>query len=369
MIQLAAIIVSSVPTNALAMAVVGAGAGVYLFYRGFRLLQRRRLILNTPSSKIRSASMGLVEINGLATGARVITSPIKQVDCFYYRSMAWELRQQGKNRKWVKIAEESLHVPFYIDDGSGTLLVDPNGAEMDLHCDFREEYNHSIFSGGAEVTGPVGQFLSRHGADFARQLKVEEYCIKPKNFLFVLGTLAQNPAMSAESDHMASLAATAGATTAPGHTRPFVNAAGLPLLGANYRQIVHLQPESTPAGTDINQQQRISAALIQAGITNPAAWAVAGVTPQEGAQVKPYPDAGANRSLAKENASFTNAALDPHPPVVLMKGTHDPAYFISWRSQRDVVNSLGWKSALMIWGGPALTLFCIYLLLANFNFL
>jgi len=27
-----------------------------------------------------------------------------------------------------------------------------------------------------------------------------------------------------------------------------------------------------------------------------------------------------------------------------------------------VVKSLGWKSALMIWGGPALTLLCVYIL-------
>jgi len=50
-----------------------------------------------------------------------------------------------------------------------------------------------------------------------------------------------------------------------------------------------------------------------------------------------------------------------------MKGSHDPAFFISWRSQRDVVASLGWKSSLMIWGGPALTILCVYILLAGFG--
>src|SRR5206468_5163955 len=59
----------------------------------------------------------------------------------YYRSIAWQYQQRGKNSEWVKVAEESLHVPFYIDDGSGKLLVDPSGAEMDLHCDLHEEYN------------------------------------------------------------------------------------------------------------------------------------------------------------------------------------------------------------------------------------
>ena len=47
-------------------ALVGTAAGGYLFFRGLRMLQRKRLILNTPSSKIRSASIGLVEVSGLA---------------------------------------------------------------------------------------------------------------------------------------------------------------------------------------------------------------------------------------------------------------------------------------------------------------
>jgi hypothetical protein len=50
-----------------------------------------------------------------------------------------------------------------------------------------------------------------------------------------------------------------------------------------------------------------------------------------------------------------------------MKGKHNPAFFISWQSQREIVKSLGWKSALMIWGGPALTLFCVYILAAQFG--
>ena len=36
------------------------------------LCTKQRLILNTPSSKIRSASMGLVEITGMAKGPHTI---------------------------------------------------------------------------------------------------------------------------------------------------------------------------------------------------------------------------------------------------------------------------------------------------------
>ena len=52
--------------------------------------------------------------------------------------------------------------------------------------------------------------------------------------------------------------------------------------------------------------------------------------------------------------------FDPHPPVVLMKGTNNKTFLISWRSQQEVARSLGWKCALMIWGGPGARFACLY---------
>jgi hypothetical protein len=46
-----------------------------------------------------------------------------------------------------------------------------------------------------------------------------------------------------------------------------------------------------------------------------------------------------------------------------MKGENNPTFLISWRSQRDLARSLGWKCTLMIWGGPALALLGFYALL------
>src|SRR6266702_7830880 len=102
-----AMLLSSRPEDLLVFAAVGAIAGVYWFVKGFRLLQRKRLILNTPTSKIRSASMGLVEVNGLAVGPYTMPAPITGVSCYYYRTMAWQLKQAGKNTKWQKVADES----------------------------------------------------------------------------------------------------------------------------------------------------------------------------------------------------------------------------------------------------------------------
>jgi hypothetical protein len=102
---------------------------------------------------------------------------------------------------------------------------------------------------------------------------------------------------------------------------------------------------------------------MKAGITNPAAWAAAGVT-STSAVTATSTSASAGGAAA---AVAAHDQFDLHPSTVMMGGEHNPAFFISWRSQRDVVNSLSWKSTLMIWGGPALTLLSVYFLAVRFD--
>src|SRR5438445_10770376 len=151
------------------------------------LLQRKRLILNTPASKIRSAAMGLVEINGLATGPYTMIAPITGVPCYYFRTTAWQWQQRGKNSEWVQVADESMHVPFFLDDNTGRVLVDPQGAEMEIHRDFHDEYSGSFFGSNDDVPANVLNLLTRHGVDNDHKRRVDEYCIKPKNAVFHLG--------------------------------------------------------------------------------------------------------------------------------------------------------------------------------------
>ena len=74
-------------------------------------------------------------------------------------------------------------------------------------------------------------------------------------------------------------------------------------------------------------------------------------------------------SGAGASASGPLDGFDPHPPVVLSKGVANKTFLISWRSQQEVARSLGWKCALMIWGGPLLSLFCLYIILSVENLL
>jgi hypothetical protein len=369
----------------IAVCVIGIGLGMYLFYQGFRLLQRRRLILDTPASKIRSASVGMVELSGLAAGPYTLTAPVTEKACYYYRTLVWEWKQSGKNKQWVKVAAECMHVPFFLDDNTGKVMVDPRGAELDLHRDFQQEFCDSFFTTKQEVPPNVRMLLSRHGISTTNKIKVEEFCIKPKNALFLLGTLGENPGLELTpqpipENEALSLggwnASFSLGSTAIGRTARSLAAEGVrnlsltgglqhdPAFDPIYDQataaasarVVRLSPDPRPikAG-DMTQQQKVAAALMKAGISNPAAWSAAGAT-ASGPQASP-------KQPSNPNPSASPADFDPHPAVVLMKGKNNSTFLISWRSQREVARSLGWKCTFMIWGGPVLTLLGLYGLL------
>jgi len=342
--------------------VLGAGLGMHLFYRGFRLLARKRLIMNTPTSKIRSAATGLVEVSGLAAGPFTITAPLTGRACYYYRTVAWQWKREGKNSRWVKVAEESFHLPFYLEDNTGHVLINPQGAEIEMHCDFQDEFGASLFASTLEIPSNVVSFCMRNGVPTDAKIKLEEYSIKPKNALFVLGTLAHNPGVSVAATPVRSVAA-----------QPPGVSLRLPVLtaslgfGASLNRGVEVLPVDFAGPTmpssraaagqplDPAPQAKISTVLTPAGITKPSAWTAAGVAPA--------------RVAGMTNGQVEAPQFDVHPPVVLLKGAQDSSFFISWHSQRDVIQSLSWKSAVMIWAGPALTLLCIYLLAFEYGWL
>jgi hypothetical protein len=336
---------------------------VYLFIHGFQLLQRKRLIMNTPASKVRSAAVGLVEVSGLATGPFTMQAPITGKPCYYYRTLAWQWKREGKNNKWVKVADESLHVPFYVEDNTGRVLVNPQGAEMEIHRDFQDEFSQSLFSSTLEIPANITGFLVRHGVSPDSKIKLEEYCIKPKNALFVLGTLAENPGLTVSATPVRSLPSTGRSISFSMHPL------GSFSVESSFTRFTDCEPEERVQSSadskpihhlDSGQQAKVAAALTKTGITSPMAWAAAGI--DSSAQTILTTVSGAAAAVAPAPEQF-----DSHPPTVVMKGEHNPAFFISWRSQREVVNSLGWKSALLIWGGPALTLLCVYILASQYG--
>jgi hypothetical protein len=384
-LTLSILLLRSSDSRPIVWCILGFCAGLYIFFQGFRILQRRHLILNTPVSKIRSASLGMVELSGLAVGPYTVVAPITERSCYYYRTIAWEWKRSGRSSQWVKVAAECTHVPFFLDDNTGKVLVDPRGADLDLHRDFQQEFCDSFFTLKEEAPGNVRSFLSRHGVSTTNKIKVEEFCIKPKNALFLLGTLDENsgpelapkPIQEFETLSLTggdgfsfSLGGTSLAQAALSFATGSGNRLGetsfSELKSAQPAQVIHLSPDTAPTkAADMSQQQKVAAALLKAGISNPVAWATAGVTPTP-LGVIGDPTGLLHGRLQNDSAHtlseppITADAFDPHPPVVMMRGKNNSTFLISWRSQRDLARSLAWKCMLMIWGGPALSLLCLY---------
>src|ERR1700730_7292382 len=175
------------------MALVGALGGVALFFRGFRMLQYKRLILNTPFSKIRSASMGLVEVSGMPTGPQTIAAAITGEPCYYYRARAWQWVRSGSDKKWEQVLDESSSVPFFLEDSTGKVLISPGGADLDVHRNFTDELQTSRFGPGSLIPDSIRKFVAQRGLLSGDKIRLEERVIKPGYPLFVCGTLGENP--------------------------------------------------------------------------------------------------------------------------------------------------------------------------------
>ena len=175
---------------------VGFFAGLYYFVKGLSWLKQKRLIENTPTSKIRSLAMGLVEIYGevVPVEGKLLKSPFSIKDCVYCKYVIEEYRRSGKNSHWVTVKGDEKMAPFYIKDDTGVVLVDPKGAKMEIPMDF--EFRSGW---GRDPPESVKQFLKNNKMNFEdflgfnKTMRYREYIIEPKNGLYVMGTAGSNP--------------------------------------------------------------------------------------------------------------------------------------------------------------------------------
>ena len=91
-------------------------------------LKRYRTVADTPTSRIASAPQGYIEVVGRGRqppGERLV-SPVSGLPCLWFR---YRIERRDGNR-WEHVESGVSHDTFGVDDGSGMLLVDPEGAEI-----------------------------------------------------------------------------------------------------------------------------------------------------------------------------------------------------------------------------------------------
>jgi hypothetical protein len=273
---------------------LGFGAGLFWFFKGFRVYREYRVLLDTPEIPIGSVSMGLVEIHGKARAAQTVPSPVTQTPCCFYQVKIerWVTDKNGGH--WTHAATDADGVRFYLEDKSGKVLVDAHNAEYDL-IQAAKVTTGGIFGG------------SRKTFSFGRQ--------EP--------TVATQTAVS-----QADLYSYAQSAVHRGSS--LFSAGGGSFLGLGGG--LHL------GGAD---RYRLSEYLVL-----PDHW---------------YDLTG----TCIENP----APQDEYDRNLITKGTNEPTFLISWRSEKEIERTLRNRAALHIFGGGGLSVACLAILLAKFGWL
>ena len=381
------------------LGLLGVGTGVFLFLRGFRMLQYKRLILNTPFSKIRSASMGLVEVSGTPMGPQTIASAITGQPCYYYRARAWQFRTSDKGGgEWVQALDESLFVPFFLEDMTGSVLINPQGANLDVHRSFSDELRTSSLAMGSPVPEPVRKFVASHGLLNGEKVRLEEQIIMPGFPLFVFGTFGENAgptswlaqrhssgahiSLTSGSPHSMNLKftyKTSGSDLAtkmmaqmlsqfPGKKDVHVTVNGVPQRGPVVipdEVIKQLQGMGIPLASSVMAESMVAQPILENDVSSHSVALATKVT-LDANELVPRAN-GAQLSASSAKNALTPGDFDLQAHVAIGKGTQGNPFTISSQSQREVVQALAWKSALYIWASPVFALICLYFLLVYWS--
>jgi E3 ubiquitin ligase len=101
--------------------------GLILYY-----LKRARLIEDTPTSKIRSAAQGYVELVGAVSVGESgeLLAPLSGTPCVWFDYKVQRYRSSGKNGHWHTVEKGTSSHWFRIDDKTGNCVIDPQGADV-----------------------------------------------------------------------------------------------------------------------------------------------------------------------------------------------------------------------------------------------
>jgi hypothetical protein len=168
--------------------------GPVLFLRGFRVFRTCQLIRNTPTARIRSMAMGLVEVKGDVAPRSGVTAPFSGRPCAYWEV---DIAVRGKRRNgWTVIHRNQSGQPFYLSDETGRALVFPHGAECRVHVQVQEE------CAGWSLPDCYSEYLRDHPLGFrsiARlgTMRFRERLLEEGHQVYVLGSAFPSPRQQA----------------------------------------------------------------------------------------------------------------------------------------------------------------------------
>ncbi|WP_114575440.1 E3 ubiquitin--protein ligase [Saliphagus sp. LR7] len=128
------------PVPVAVVLVVAVPAAFVVAYGASELRLASHLLRSRPDSVLETTEGGPVELRGEARPVRgTVEAPFSGADCLACVYEVEEYRSSGKSSSWQTIDSGEEYVPFLVDDGSASVLVEPPGADFRLSRDGRVE--------------------------------------------------------------------------------------------------------------------------------------------------------------------------------------------------------------------------------------
>lgn len=174
--------------------------GLVSLVQAFVFLLRKRVIEDIPTSRIRSAAQGYVELEGrgeLMSGPPVL-APLTGSRCLWYEYSIQEHRGSGKNRRWVSVESGRSSDLFLLIDGTGQCVIDPDGARVTASV--TDKWYGPNRDSRLKTTG--GRWLI-----FGARFRFREARLQPGDPLYAIGLFETVGGAGTAADHQTRLRA------------------------------------------------------------------------------------------------------------------------------------------------------------------
>ena len=408
--------------------ILGFGGGIYTFLKGFRQYRKYRLVADTPTIRIRSVPMGLVQIRGEARGEETLLSPITHTPCYIFKVVVeeWHSDSDGGG-EWKHVATDIQSVKFDLQDESGNVLIDAANAELDLP---QSPAGRCAATRQSPPPGPVRRYRARwrHSGTPASDTELLQYVeqARLRHVTQMVGkgislvTHAADPAHQPQRQSFLSMLADPTGAGAEGFRNHMVRAMlarqdpsgeisrlalevwkhpqGTPEFESALVRVAQAYSRTMPAAkqaldpstvlTQVRQNpQALAMVAAAAGAAEPQA-------DPENEKARQVALAFGHEQMAGMMRQTTHAATghfrfneycllpgktyditgtcaenpnprDEYDRNIILKGTNEPTFLISSRPEKEVQSWL-WKQTLwMVFGGAALAVVCLAIILGK----
>lgn len=157
--------------------ILAAVFGAWMIYIGFKRWKQKKWIRDTPTQDVESLAVGPSEVKGVMEAKdQPLSAPFTGEECVYYEYTVKEYKRGADDDKsWQTIDEGSSHTPFYVDDGTGKLLVEPH---HETYYEIKEEDETTINSSSSSPSNDNVSSFIQSNADISTTSNRRKYIQK-----------------------------------------------------------------------------------------------------------------------------------------------------------------------------------------------